>query len=101
MNQASAADAISPTMKISGRLRLIAGCATMPWICFSGLAKRSVAIGAAGVSSLLIVYYTGMLMMSLYADNNLFLTCNVASKLTEASCRASITLAMSIVSPRS
>ena len=56
MNQASAADAISPTIRIIGRLRRIAGCPSKPWTCFSGLAKRSVASGADGVRSLLMAY---------------------------------------------
>ena len=57
--------------------------------------------GAAVVVRAVLIDYTGMLMMSLYAARILFLTCKVASNPIDACCRASITLAISTVSPRS
>ncbi len=45
--------------------------------------------------------YTGMFMMSRYADSSLLRTCSVVSKPSEAFWRSIITLTMSCVSPRS
>ena len=65
--------------------------APSPCIWRSGLANRSGTSGADGVAPAgvgaraLLMDYTGMLMMSLYADRSLLRTCRVASKPTEAS----------------
>ena len=53
----------------------------------------------AGTRSL--IYQIPIRMVSWYADNSLLRTWRVASKATPASWRASMTLAMSVVSPRS
>ena len=64
-----AAAPISAIISAIGSARRTAGCAISVPICFNGLAKRSgTRFGApapAGASWLLMVDYTGMLMMSL------------------------------------
>ena len=99
--QASAAAPISATSIAIGRLRRTAGCASTLLICNSGLANFSGRAEGEVVARAVLIDYTGMLMMSLYADSNLLRTCSVASNPTEACWRASMTLAMSTVSPRS